>query len=60
MRGGDHVHATDGGIGQVQGLVIDSGSHQITYVLLQTKSPTCSSKRDTCSAVRTWRSRLAP
>jgi hypothetical protein len=35
MRGGDHVHATDGGIGQVQGLVIDSGSHQITYVLLQ-------------------------
>jgi sporulation protein YlmC with PRC-barrel domain len=35
VRGGDHVHATDGGIGQVQGLVIDSGSHQVTYVLLQ-------------------------
>ena len=35
VRGGDHVHATDGGIGQVQGLVIDSGSHQVTHVLLQ-------------------------
>jgi len=35
VRGGDHVHATDGGIGQVQGLVIDSASHQVTYVLLQ-------------------------
>jgi hypothetical protein len=30
VRGGDHVHATDGGIGEVQGLVIDSGSHQVT------------------------------
>ena len=35
VRGGDHVHATDGGIGQVQGLVIDSGSHQVTHVLIQ-------------------------
>ena len=35
VRGGDHVHAADGNIGQVQGLVIDSGSHQVTYVLLQ-------------------------
>jgi sporulation protein YlmC with PRC-barrel domain len=32
---GDHVHATDGHIGQIQGLVIDPGSHQITHVLLQ-------------------------
>jgi hypothetical protein len=35
VRGGEHVHATDGDIGQIQGLVIDSGSHQITHVLLQ-------------------------
>jgi sporulation protein YlmC with PRC-barrel domain len=35
VRGGEHVHATDGNIGQIQGLVIDSGSHQITHVLLQ-------------------------
>jgi hypothetical protein len=35
VRGGDHVHASDGSIGQVQGLVIDPGSHQVTHVLLQ-------------------------
>ena len=35
MRGGGHVHATDGNIGQIQGLVIDSGSHHITHVFLQ-------------------------
>ena len=35
VRGGQHVHATDGDIGQIQGLVIDSGSRQLTYVLLQ-------------------------
>jgi hypothetical protein len=35
VRGGDHVHASDGNIGQVQGLVIDSGSRQVTHVLLQ-------------------------
>jgi sporulation protein YlmC with PRC-barrel domain len=35
VRGGEHVHAADGDIGQIQGLVIDSGSHQVTYVLLQ-------------------------
>ena len=35
VHGGEHVHATDGEIGQVQGLVIDSGSHQVTHVLLQ-------------------------
>jgi uncharacterized protein YrrD len=33
--GGEHVNATDGDIGQMQGLVIDSGSHQVTHVLLQ-------------------------
>jgi hypothetical protein len=35
VRRGDHVLATDGNIGQIQGLVIDSGSHQVTHVLLQ-------------------------
>ncbi len=35
VRGGEHVHASDGSIGQIQGLVIDSGSHQVTHVLLQ-------------------------
>jgi sporulation protein YlmC with PRC-barrel domain len=32
---GDHVHATDGHIGQVQGLVVDPDSHHVTHVLLQ-------------------------
>lgn len=32
---GDHVHATDGDIGRVQGLVIDRGSRHVTHVLLQ-------------------------
>jgi hypothetical protein len=31
---GDHVHATDGEIGRVQGLVIDPRNHHITHVLL--------------------------
>lgn len=35
LRRGDHVHATDGAIGQVQGLVIDPGNHRVTHVLLQ-------------------------
>ena len=33
--GGEHVHAADGDIGQIQGLVIDPGSHHVTHVLLQ-------------------------
>jgi hypothetical protein len=33
--GGEHVHAADGDIGHIQGLVIDSGSHQVIHVLLQ-------------------------
>jgi sporulation protein YlmC with PRC-barrel domain len=32
---GDHVEATDGDIGRVQGLVIDRGSGHVTHVLLQ-------------------------
>jgi sporulation protein YlmC with PRC-barrel domain len=35
VRRGDHVHATDGEIGRVQGLVIDPGSHHVTHVLLE-------------------------
>jgi len=31
----DPVHATDGGIGRVQGLVIDPRNHHVTHVLLQ-------------------------
>jgi sporulation protein YlmC with PRC-barrel domain len=35
VRRGEHVHATDGDIGQVQGLVIDPRDHHLTHVLLQ-------------------------
>jgi sporulation protein YlmC with PRC-barrel domain len=35
VRRGEHVHATDGNIGQVQGLVIEPRSHHVTHVLLQ-------------------------
>jgi hypothetical protein len=35
IRRGDHVHATDGSIGRVQGLVIEPASHHVTHVLLQ-------------------------
>src|SRR5260370_27402150 len=35
VRRGEHVHATDGEIGQVQGLVIDRRNHHVTHVLLQ-------------------------
>ena len=35
VRRGEHVHATDGEIGRVQGLVIDRRSHHVTHVLLQ-------------------------
>ena len=32
---GEHVHASDGDIGRVQGIVVDPGSRQVTFVLLQ-------------------------
>jgi len=32
---GEHVHATDGEIGRVQGFFVDSGDHRVTHVLLQ-------------------------
>jgi sporulation protein YlmC with PRC-barrel domain len=35
VRRGEQVHATDGDIGRVQGLVIDPTSHHVTHVLLQ-------------------------
>jgi sporulation protein YlmC with PRC-barrel domain len=35
IRRGEHVHATDGQIGQVEGLVVDPDSHRVTHVLLQ-------------------------
>jgi sporulation protein YlmC with PRC-barrel domain len=34
VRRGDHVQATDGEIGKVQGLVIDPADHHVTHVLL--------------------------
>jgi sporulation protein YlmC with PRC-barrel domain len=34
VRRGEHVHATDGMIGRVQGLVVDPGDHHVTHVLL--------------------------
>jgi sporulation protein YlmC with PRC-barrel domain len=35
VRRGEQVHATDGDIGRVQGLVIDRSSRHVTHVLLQ-------------------------
>src|SRR5271157_4682408 len=35
VRRGDHVHATDGHIGRVQGLVLFPDSDHVTHVLLQ-------------------------
>ncbi|MHB1988840.1 MAG: PRC-barrel domain-containing protein [Acidimicrobiales bacterium] len=34
VKRGERVHATDGAIGRVQGLVIDPGDHHVTHVLL--------------------------
>ena len=35
VRRGEHVHATDGNIGRVRGLVIDAKDHHVTHVLLE-------------------------
>jgi PRC-barrel domain len=35
VRRDEHVHATDGAIGRVQGLVIDPADHHVTHVLLE-------------------------
>ncbi len=34
VRRGDRVHATDGTIGRVQGLVVDPDDHSVTHILL--------------------------
>ncbi len=34
VRRGEHVHAADGAIGRVQGLVVDPADHHVTHVLL--------------------------
>jgi sporulation protein YlmC with PRC-barrel domain len=39
VRRGEHVHATDGDIGRVQGLVVDPSDHHVTHVLLQEGHP---------------------
>jgi hypothetical protein len=35
VRHGDHVHAVDGEIGEVQGFVVDPGDGRVTHVLLR-------------------------
>ena len=35
VRGDEHVHATDGQIGRVRGLVIDPSDHHVTHFLLK-------------------------
>jgi sporulation protein YlmC with PRC-barrel domain len=35
VRRGEQVHASDGDVGRVQGLVIDPSDHHVTHVLLQ-------------------------
>jgi sporulation protein YlmC with PRC-barrel domain len=39
VRRGDQVHASDGWIGVVEGLVIDPADHHVTHVLLQEGHP---------------------
>ncbi|HKI66340.1 MAG TPA: hypothetical protein VJ989_03635 [Solirubrobacterales bacterium] len=34
VRRGEHVHASDGDIGRVQGPVVDPSGHHVTHVLL--------------------------
>jgi len=35
LRGGDPVHATDGQLGQFQGIAMDQDSHRVTHLLLK-------------------------
>jgi hypothetical protein len=35
VRRGEHIHATDGNIGRIHGLVIDPADHHVTHVLLE-------------------------
>ena len=41
VRGGDPVHAVDGDIGHIKGLVMDEDSRQVAYVLVQTGRLLC-------------------
>ena len=34
VRRGEHVHATDGAIGHVHGLIVDPADHHVTHILL--------------------------
>ncbi len=34
LRRGDHVHATDGALGRVQGVLVDTSDQHVTHVLL--------------------------
>jgi sporulation protein YlmC with PRC-barrel domain len=51
VRRGEHVYATNGHLGKVQGLVIDPDSHHVTHVLLQ---------EGHLRAARKWPSRSVP
>ena len=44
VRRGEHVQATDGPIGKVQGLVVDPSDHHVTHVLLD-EGHLCGKKR---------------
>lgn len=35
LRHGEYVHAVDGEIGEVQGVIVDRGDHRVTHVLLK-------------------------
>jgi sporulation protein YlmC with PRC-barrel domain len=35
IRPGDHVHALDGEIGEIEGFLVDPDGHQVTHVLLK-------------------------
>jgi sporulation protein YlmC with PRC-barrel domain len=35
LRPGEHVHALDGQIGEIQGFLVDPGDHHVTHVLLK-------------------------
>jgi hypothetical protein len=39
VRRSEHVHATDGDIGLVEGFVVDPDNHQVTHLLLQEGHP---------------------
>jgi len=52
IRRGEHVHATDGPIGQVQGLVVDPSDDHVTHVLLD--EATCGARSASPSRSTQW------